>query len=146
MMPLAANAVIKSCKNSDAKKYVVNQSNGDYICVHKTKYYYKDNKCASGYQLVGTKCKKYESAVKKCKVGQKLCSNSYCVGSLKTCKTKNKKGNPSLTCTGSGWRSEGSRCAKTKEASDTKCPVGWFKTNYKPSSNISNKFYCKTNR
>ena len=148
ILPLAANAEIKPCKNNNAKPYQT-KADGTYICVHKHKYYVKDNKCPSSYQLVGTKCKRYKSATKKCTTGQKVCgsgNNSYCVDALKACKSSNKKGTPSITCTGSGWRADGNRCSKSKEAKDTKCPTGFFKTNYKPSSSHPNQFYCKTNR
>ena len=153
-LPLSANAVVQPCKNKSAKQVhtnatgtaASNSKSGPYICVHTSKYYYEDNKCSSGYKLEGTKCKKYKAKSKSCKVGQKLCSNSYCVGALKACKSSNKKGSPSSTCTGAGWREDGSQCSMTKDATDTKCPVGWFKAAFGPSSSNSKKFYCKTNR
>lgn len=148
--PTTASAVVSKCKNSKARVQYTNgnatapsNSHNNYICVHKSKYYKKNAKCPSGYSLSGNACQKTKAAKKKCAFGQKICSNSYCVGALKACKRSNKKGTPTTTCTGSGWRASDGKCVKTTSASDQRCPVGWFKAKFGPDHS---KSYCKTNR
>jgi len=147
-MPLAANAGKSKCSNKNAEPVYTNSSfsapsskQDHWICAHKTKFYQTKKSCPKDYSLSGTTCKQTKSATKKCPTGQKVCSSSYCVASLKKCKTSNKKGNASNTCTGSGWKTNGSKCEKTKSATDIKCPAGFFKAKFGPSSG---KFYCKT--
>ncbi len=150
-VPSAAHAGKSKCKNKNAKPANSNRaydapakSDDHWICVHKTKYYKKNVKCSGDYKLEGAECKKWKSAKNKCKAGQKICDNSYCVGALKKCKKSNKKGTPSTTCTGAGWRASSGKCVKTKKATDQRCPAGWFKAKFGPDHPKTSKLYCKT--
>ena len=150
MVPVAAQAGKSKCSNKNAMVINTNSTytgrvgahmQDHWICAHKTAQYGVKTNCTSGYKLESGTCKDYKAKKKSCKFGQKLCSNSYCVASLKKCKSSNKKGSPSSTCTGTGWKSSGSQCVRTKTPTDNKCPVGWFKAKFGPSSG---KLYCKT--
>lgn len=155
LFPLTANAVAHDCTNKNAKRVFTNRTgsqaansdSGHHICVHKTKYFIKDTKCPKGYSESGNTCKKTTEPKKKCAVGKKLCSNSYCVGALKACKTSNKSGMPNLNCS-TGYRLSGNSCIKTKNPikDNTKCPFGWFKAKFGPDAKNKNKFYCKTTK
>jgi len=149
IFPLTANAVI-GCKIPNKTIYTNAQGTASStktdhkICVHPSKYFIKGTKCPTGYSMSGSICKKTTSPQKKCAFGKKLCSNSYCVGALKACKSSNKSGLPNLSCP-SGYRLSGSSCIKTTSPikNNVKCPVSYFKAKFGPSAN---KFYCKTIR
>lgn len=125
---------------TNSSKTAAAKTSTTWICVHSSAYYQVKASCPSGYAKYGSGCRKTTGSVKRCPTGQNLCSNSYCVALLKSCKTSNKKGSPSVTCP-SGYTTSGSTCAKSASASDKKCPTGWFKSKVVKGSGV---YYCKT--